>query len=136
MLTTAGQQLGPWPLAQMVQAISTGKLGPLDQVTSVQGTARPLADWPELARHLPLSTLTTSTLETDAVKEALVDLDVDTFFGPIDFSAPDDPSGLAGANLPKEMLTIQLDDKGKQVVVAPEEAAEAEMVPFAPWSER
>ena len=76
------------------------------------------------------------TTETEAVKKELVDLDVETFFGPITFSAPDDPSGLVGANLPKEMLTIQLDEKGKQVVIAPEEAAKAKMVPFAPWSER
>jgi branched-chain amino acid transport system substrate-binding protein len=76
------------------------------------------------------------TTETEAVRAELVDLDADTFFGPINFSAPDDESGLAGANLVKEMLTIQLDEKGNQVVVAPKEAAEGEMVPFAPWSER
>ena len=35
-----------------------------------------------------------------------------------------------------KMLTIQLDEKGKQVVVAPSDVAETEMVPFDPWSKR
>ena len=88
------------------------------------------------ALALQLAIEEAGSTDTEEVRQALVDLDVDTFYGPINFSAPDDPSGLVGANLGRDMLTIQLDEQGKQVVVAPEEAAEAEMVPFDPWSER
>lgn len=88
------------------------------------------------ALALQLAIEEAGTTDTEEVRQALVDLEVDTFYGPLDFTGPDDPSGLTGANLSREMLTIQLDEQGKQVVVAPEDAAEAEMVPFDPWSER
>jgi len=74
--------------------------------------------------------------ETEDVRKALVDLHADTFYGPLDFTGPGDPSGLVGANIDRKMLTIQLDEKGKQVVVAPADVAEAKMVPFDPWSKR
>lgn len=88
------------------------------------------------ALSLQLAIEKAGSTDTEAVRQALVDLDAETFYGPIDFTGPDHPSGLTGANLNREMLTIQLNKEGKQVVVAPESAAEAEMVPFAPWSER
>lgn len=88
------------------------------------------------ALSLQLAIEKAGTTETEEVRQALIDLDVDTFYGPINFTGPDDPSGLTGANLNRDMLTIQLNEQGKQVVVAPESAAEAEMVPFDPWSER
>ncbi|HEX5660175.1 MAG TPA: serine/threonine-protein kinase [Polyangiales bacterium] len=56
--TSAGQRWGPWSFAQIVQALSTGQLGPLDKV-SVDGAAlRPLAEVRELVRHLPITTTT------------------------------------------------------------------------------
>jgi serine/threonine protein kinase len=61
--TTTREALGPWSFAQIVQAISTGKLSPLDQVSVDEATARPLSELPELARHLPSSTLTTGSLD-------------------------------------------------------------------------
>jgi eukaryotic-like serine/threonine-protein kinase len=54
--TSAGVRFGPWSFAQIVQAISTGQLGPLDRVSIDQGPLRSLADVPELARHLASST--------------------------------------------------------------------------------
>jgi serine/threonine protein kinase len=64
--TSGGKRLGPWSFAQVVQAVSTGQLGPLDR-TSIDGSpARPLGDIPELARHLPVSTTTSNSISTDA----------------------------------------------------------------------
>ncbi len=60
--TGAGTKLGPWSFAQMVQAVSTGQLSPLDSVRIDNGTTRPLGDVPELARHLHSSTSNTSTV--------------------------------------------------------------------------
>lgn len=61
--TASGGRFGPWTFAQIVQAVSTGQLGPLDRV-SVDGAAlRALADVPELARHLRASTSTTGTAD-------------------------------------------------------------------------
>jgi branched-chain amino acid transport system substrate-binding protein len=88
------------------------------------------------ALALQLAIEEAGSTDTEEVQQALVDLEADTFYGPLDFTGPDDPSGLVGANIDREMLTIQLDENGKQVVVAPEDVAEAEMVPFDPWSKR
>lgn len=86
------------------------------------------------ALSLQLAVEEAGSLDNEAVREALVNLEVDTFFGPINYSAPDDESGLSGANLGRPMPTIQLRD-GEQVVVAPEDVASAEITPFAPWNE-
>lgn len=88
------------------------------------------------ALALQLAIQEAGTIDTEAVRKALVDLEADTFYGPLDFTGPGDPSGLVGANAGREMLTIQLDTDGKQKVVAPAEVAETEMVSFDPWSER
>jgi branched-chain amino acid transport system substrate-binding protein len=88
------------------------------------------------ALALQLAIEKAGTTETDAVRDELIGLEADTFYGPLNFTGPDDESGLVGANIDRKMLTIQLDDKGNQVVVAPDEAATAKLVPFAPWSER
>jgi serine/threonine-protein kinase len=45
-----------------VQAVSTGQVGPLDSVRIDGASARPLGEVPELARHLPSSTITTNTV--------------------------------------------------------------------------
>jgi serine/threonine-protein kinase len=60
--TSAGTRLGPWSFAQMVQAVSTGQLGPLDNVRIDNGPPRTLGEVPELARHLTSSTLNTNTV--------------------------------------------------------------------------
>lgn len=60
--TTSGMKYGPWSFAQVVQALSTGQLGPFDLVSIDASPERPLAEVPELARHLPSSTLTTNGL--------------------------------------------------------------------------
>lgn len=53
--TAAGENLGPFPYAEMVKALSTGKLGPDDLVDSGHGMM-PLGQVPDLRRHLPPST--------------------------------------------------------------------------------
>ena len=76
------------------------------------------------------------TLETEAVHEAIQNLEVETFYGTLAFSDEDDPSGLRGKNVNRDMLTIQLKD-GEQVVVAPESAAMGETIDvMVPWDER
>jgi serine/threonine protein kinase len=60
--TSGGIKLGPLSFAQMVQAVSTGQIGPLDTVRVDNGPPRPLGEVPELSRHLPSSTLNTNTV--------------------------------------------------------------------------
>ncbi len=64
--TTAGQVLGPLTFAEVVQSVSTGKLGPSDRVSIDDAPERQLDSIHELARHLPSSTTTTNSLATDA----------------------------------------------------------------------
>lgn len=67
--------------------------------------------------------------EMDAVRQALYDLDIMTFYGPINF---DD----TGKNAGKPMGAIQIQD-GEILVVAPAEAAVAELLyPMTPWEDR
>ncbi len=69
------------------------------------------------------------TLEMDAVRQALYDLDIVTFYGPINF---DD----TGKNVAKPMGSIQIQD-GVINVVAPDEAKVADLqYPMAPWADR
>jgi branched-chain amino acid transport system substrate-binding protein len=80
-----------------------------------------------LALHLAIEQA--GSLEMDAVREALRNLDVETFYGPINF---DD----TGKNTAKSMVTIQIQD-GAVTVVAPKEAAAGEMaLPMPAWEER
>lgn len=61
--TTGGGKLGPWSFAQVVQAVSTGQVGPIDHVRVDGGSLRVLSEVPELARHLPSSTTTNTVME-------------------------------------------------------------------------
>jgi serine/threonine-protein kinase len=63
--TSGGKRLGPWSYAQIVQAVSTGHIGPLDRIVIDSAPAQSLGDLPELARHLPSSTITTNSIATD-----------------------------------------------------------------------
>jgi eukaryotic-like serine/threonine-protein kinase len=58
--------LGPWTYARAVQAVSTGRIGPTDRVSVGGGAFRPLAEVPELARHLPVSSFTPATRDAVA----------------------------------------------------------------------
>ncbi|MEM7345550.1 MAG: amino acid ABC transporter substrate-binding protein, partial [Chloroflexota bacterium] len=70
-----------------------------------------------------------NSFETGAVRDALNSLNLDTFYGPIEF---DD----VGKNSGKPMGAIQIVD-GEIKVVAPGAAAELDIVyPMPPWSER
>jgi branched-chain amino acid transport system substrate-binding protein len=69
------------------------------------------------------------SIEMDAVREALRELDIDTFYGPINFDE-------TGKNTAKPMVTIQVLD-GAAKVVAPTDVASAELVyPMPGWEER
>lgn len=62
-----GVRFGPWSFAQVVQAISTGQLGPHDRVSVDGGPLRPLAEVPELSRHLGSSTSLSSSMSDSGV---------------------------------------------------------------------
>ncbi len=80
-----------------------------------------------LALHLAIEAA--ASLDTDAVRQALYDLDVMTFYGPINFDE-------TGKNVAKPMGSIQIQD-GVINVVAPVEAAVADLrYPMVPWGER
>jgi branched-chain amino acid transport system substrate-binding protein len=80
-----------------------------------------------LALHLAIEAA--GALDTDSVRQALNDLDVTTFYGPINFDE-------TGKNAAKPMGSIQILD-GSIEVVAPSAAAVADMVyPMPGWNER
>jgi serine/threonine protein kinase len=55
--TTDGREQGPWPYAKIVEAVATARLGLEDLVSTSGGPFRKIAEVPELARHLPLHSL-------------------------------------------------------------------------------
>ncbi len=80
-----------------------------------------------LALHLAIEQA--GSLDMDAVRQALFDLDEITFYGPINFDE-------TGKNVAKPMGTIQIQD-GVINVVAPTEAAVTELqFPMPPWEEK
>ena len=80
-----------------------------------------------LALHLAIEAA--GSLDTDAVRAALRDLDIATFYGPISFDE-------TGKNTAKPMGTIQV-QHGEILVVAPIKAAVADLLYPAPaWAER
>lgn len=80
-----------------------------------------------LALHLAIEAA--GAIDTDSVRQALLDMDIVTYYGPINF---DD----TGKNAGKPMVTYQIQN-GEHVVVAPIDAAEVEPVWPAPaWDER
>ncbi len=80
-----------------------------------------------LALHLAIEEA--NSLDTDAVREALRNLDVVTFYGPIDFDE-------TGKNASKPMGAIQIQG-GEILVVAPGNAAVADLLYPAPaWKDR
>jgi branched-chain amino acid transport system substrate-binding protein len=69
------------------------------------------------------------SLDSDAVRQALKDLDIVTFYGPINFDE-------TGKNAGKPMATFQIQD-GTNVIVAPSEAAVADFVyPMPAWEDK
>jgi branched-chain amino acid transport system substrate-binding protein len=80
-----------------------------------------------LALHIAIEQA--ASLDTDAVRTALRNLDVVTFYGPINFDEK-------GRNAGKPMGAIQIQD-GQILVVAPTNAAVADLnYPAPPWKER
>ena len=77
--------------------------------------------------HLALEAA--GSTDTDAIREALKEMDIVTFYGPIQFDE-------TGKNVAKDMATIQIQD-GAINVVAPAAAAVADILWPAPdWSDR
>ncbi len=58
---SSGGKLGPWRFATVIEAITTGRIGPGDRVSIDGSTAVPIEREPTLARHLPMATLTPLT---------------------------------------------------------------------------
>ncbi|MDE2992474.1 MAG: ABC transporter substrate-binding protein, partial [Chloroflexota bacterium] len=80
-----------------------------------------------LALHLAIEAA--GSLDTDAVRAALRNLDIATFYGPISFDE-------TGKNTAKPMGTIQVQN-GEILVIAPSNAAVAELLyPTPAWAER
>lgn len=67
--TTDGRLLGPWTFAQVVEALATGTLGPLDKVSRSGGAFRAVNDIVDLSRHLPVSSLTPITRDAPEPQE-------------------------------------------------------------------
>jgi serine/threonine-protein kinase len=67
--TTDGKRFGPWPYAQLVEALALGRVGPDDRVRSGGGAYQRVGEIGQLARHLPLRTLTPVTREQQEPKE-------------------------------------------------------------------
>ena len=81
------------------------------------------------ALALQLAIENVGSIEMDAVRQGLFDLDVETFYGPINF---DD----TGKNAGKPMGAIQIQD-GEIFVVAPEQAAVSDLqYPMPAWEDR
>ena len=78
-----------------------------------------------LALHLAIEAA--GSLDADAVRTALRDMDVDTFYGPIDFDE-------TGKNVAKPMGTIQIQD-GVTRLVAPVDVSVADLIYPAPIGE-
>lgn len=80
-----------------------------------------------LALHLAIEAA--GSIETDDVRQALLDMDVVTFYGPINFDE-------TGKNIGKPMVTIQIQN-GEILVIAPEDAAVVDAIWPAPgWADR
>ena len=80
-----------------------------------------------LALHLAIESA--GSLDADAVRAALRDMDVDTFYGPINFDE-------TGKNAAKPMGTIQIQD-GVTRLVAPADVSVADLIYPAPsWQDR
>lgn len=80
-----------------------------------------------LALHLAIEAA--GSTDTDAVRTALQEMDIVTFYGPINFDE-------TGKNAGKPMVTIQIQD-GVINIVAPEDAKVADvMYPAPAWSDR
>lgn len=80
-----------------------------------------------LALHLAIEAA--GSLHADAVRTALHDMDVDTFYGPINFDE-------TGKNAAKPMGTVQIQD-GVTRLVAPAEVSVADLIYPAPsWQDR
>lgn len=81
------------------------------------------------ALALQLAIENAGSLEMDAVRQALYDLDVETFYGPINFDE-------TGKNAGKPMGAIQIQN-GEILVVAPPEAAVSDLqYPMPAWENR
>ncbi len=64
--TSSPEPLGPLSYAELVQAISTGRLSPLDRIAVNDSPPQVLCELPELARHLPSYTSSSGSEDPNA----------------------------------------------------------------------
>lgn len=62
-------RVGPWSFAELVEALTTGKVGAGDRVSIGGAPARLVRDLPMLLRHLPMATLTPLTMDARVAQE-------------------------------------------------------------------
>mmetsp|Transcript_42858 Transcript_42858/g.98287 ORF Transcript_42858/g.98287 Transcript_42858/m.98287 type:complete len:1326 (+) Transcript_42858:54-4031(+) len=75
-------------------------------------------------------------LDTEVIRDTLHSIHVNSFYGPIDFSPPGDPSGLVGTMPRRPMVTTQV-QYGEIPVVAPSEAANGQAIyPLPTWAQK
>lgn len=87
------------------------------------------ADGTAAALALQIAIEMAGTTDSEAVRQALLEMDVMTFYGPINFDE-------TGKNIAKPMGATQIQN-GQIVVIAPEEAANAQLIfPMASWDQR
>ncbi|MFK8000804.1 MAG: serine/threonine-protein kinase [Polyangiales bacterium] len=63
------ERAGPWSFAELVEALTTGKVGAGDRVSIGGAPARLVRDLPMLLRHLPMATLTPLTMDARVAQE-------------------------------------------------------------------
>jgi serine/threonine protein kinase len=64
--TASGQVLGPLSYAKLIEAVATRHIGPDDTVGLIGSPLVPVAKHPELARHIPASSLSERTVDHPA----------------------------------------------------------------------
>jgi hypothetical protein len=81
VVTAAGQRLGPWAFARLVEALATGEVGPGDAVDYMGRGLAPLETIEPLARFLPSSTATTNRLGSVGAPDFVDEVSVDALVG-------------------------------------------------------
>lgn len=61
--------LGPWTFAELVEALTIGRVGAGDRVSIDGSTPTPVRELPSLLRHLPMATLTPLTMDARVAQE-------------------------------------------------------------------
>jgi serine/threonine protein kinase len=74
--TASGEMLGPLTYAKLIEAVATRHVGPDDSVGLVGSPLLPLAKHPELARHVPASSMSERTVDQQSAASPDRELDL------------------------------------------------------------